>query len=75
MREPHTPGESEEPIPRDREDQQAVEGEDPSAIPLPQVPGGDGGLPDTEESGTGPRGRPETGGVDPEQPAPDEPAD
>ncbi|MER7913267.1 MULTISPECIES: hypothetical protein [unclassified Streptomyces] len=74
MSDAHTPGNSEDPIPRDREDEQAAEGEDPLAIPVTRDPGSEE-LPDTEESGTGPRGRPEEETVDPEQPTPDEPAD
>ncbi|MFJ4871611.1 hypothetical protein [Streptomyces sp. NPDC088757] len=74
MSDAHTPGNSEDPIPRDREDEQAAEGEDPLAITVTRDPGEEE-LPDTEESGTGPRGRPENGTVNPEQPVPDEPAD
>ncbi|MFF0558136.1 hypothetical protein ACH4ZU_06965 [Streptomyces sp. NPDC020472] len=60
----------EEPLPRDPEDQQAT-ADDPLSVPVP-----DGGNPpDTDEAGTGPRGRPRDGTVHPEHPAPGEPAD
>ncbi|MFB7026845.1 MULTISPECIES: hypothetical protein [unclassified Streptomyces] len=74
MSDAHTPGDSEDPIPRDREDQQAAEGEDPLAIPVTRDPGEEE-LPDTDVSGSGPKGHPESGTVNPEHPTPDEPAD
>ncbi|MFC7934221.1 hypothetical protein [Streptomyces cinereoruber] len=74
MSDAYTPGNSEDPIPRDREDEQAAEGEDPLAIPVVRDPGEED-LPDTDVSGTGPREHPESGTVNPEHPTPDEPAD
>ncbi|WP_432093992.1 hypothetical protein [Streptomyces sp. bgisy100] len=32
-------------------------------------------MPDTDEAGTGPRGAPQPSGVNPDEPAPDEPTD
>ncbi|MFH9726004.1 hypothetical protein ACH4M4_24025 [Streptomyces sp. NPDC017254] len=83
MRDPQTPERSEEPLPHDREDQQATDGEDPLAIPVPDedLDDSDGPddagrgtrLPDTDEAGTGPRGRPGDATVHPEHPLPHEP--
>ncbi|MFF9850638.1 hypothetical protein [Streptomyces litmocidini] len=64
---------TDEPLPRDPEDQQAT-ADDPLSVPVPE--GNDGGkAPDTDEAGTGPRGRARDGTVHPEHPAPGEPAD
>lgn len=64
-----------EPLPREPQNLQAAddEGEDPLAIPVPEVPGEDDELPDTDEAGTHPKGRPRGHNVHPEHPAPDEP--
>ncbi|TXS16191.1 hypothetical protein EAO71_34980 [Streptomyces sp. ms191] len=75
MREPQTPQRSDEPLPRDREDQQATDDEDPLSIPEPAPRDEDDQLADTDVSGTGPRGRTRSGTVHPEHPTPDEPAD
>ncbi len=63
----------EEPLPRDPEDQQAT-ADDPLSVPVPDGQEGED-PPETDEAGTGPRGRPREGTVHPEHPAPGEPAD
>lgn len=75
MRERRTRQQSEEPLPRDIEDQQAAEGEDPLAVPVPDESATDEDLPDTDEAGTGPRGAARDASVHPEHPTPDEPVD
>ncbi|MFF0160923.1 hypothetical protein ACFYRY_25805 [Streptomyces sp. NPDC005263] len=83
------PGENGEPVPRDLPDQQAHDGEDPWEVGAGRARGdtldtteaddlGDSDeeatdVPDTDESGTGRRGAPHSGAVDPEHPVPDEP--
>ncbi|MFI5972244.1 hypothetical protein [Streptomyces sp. NPDC051452] len=63
------------PVPRDLPDQQARPGEDPWEV----VPGHpldeqrDPNIPDTDEAGSGPKGAPRPGTVNPEQPTPQEP--
>ncbi|WP_086832513.1 hypothetical protein [Streptomyces sp. NRRL B-24572] len=80
MSERKNPRRSDEPLPREPEDQQATgkeigdESEDPLAVPLPEE-AGKGSPPDTDVAGTGPRGRVREGTVHPEHPAPEEPAD
>lgn len=77
-------------VPRDLPDQHARPGEDPLDVDVegmgssaepdddpdtaesPDEP--DQSLPDTDEAGAGRRGEPNTGGVHPEQPVPDEPS-
>ncbi|MET7933018.1 hypothetical protein [Streptomyces sp. NPDC005322] len=72
------PEESEEhdhAIPRDLPDQQAQGGPDPLDVEdADEAPDHADDVPDLDESGTGRRGRPQTGGVHPEQPVPDEPS-
>ncbi|MER7949586.1 hypothetical protein ABTY59_19565 [Streptomyces sp. NPDC096079] len=75
MSEPQSPRRADEPLPRDREDQQAAAG-DPLSVPVPvSEETDDGKVPDPDEAGTGPRGRPRDGTVHPEHPTPEEPAD
>ncbi|WP_406431801.1 hypothetical protein OHB00_05490 [Streptomyces sp. NBC_00631] len=65
------------PVPRDLPDQQAGSGQDPweaAEHRPPQEDRDDGGLPDTDEAGSGPRGAPSSGSVHPENPVPDEPS-
>jgi hypothetical protein len=71
------PGENGEPVPRDMPDQQAggddrwdvaPEGGDDEDTPATDVP-------DTDEAGSGRRGAPQSGGIHPEQPVPDESTD
>ncbi|MBO1335543.1 hypothetical protein J3486_30380 [Streptomyces sp. VRA16 Mangrove soil] len=76
---PETPGRRPPAVPRDLPDQQAgahdgdpldvpgERGEDEAATP-------DETMPETDESGTGRRGAPRSGGVHPDQPVPDEPS-
>ncbi|WP_381791547.1 hypothetical protein [Streptomyces niveus] len=77
-------------VPRDLPDQHARPGEDPLDVDVeglgssgepddapdtaeaPDEP--DRSLPDADEAGAGRRGDPNTGGVHPEQPVPDEPS-
>ncbi|MFD3918538.1 hypothetical protein [Streptomyces sp. NPDC058595] len=77
-------------VPRDLPDQHARPGEDPLDVDVeglgssdepedapdtaeaPDEP--DQSLPDADEAGAGRRGEPNTGGVHPEQPVPDEPS-
>ncbi|MFD4790461.1 hypothetical protein ACFWN1_26090 [Streptomyces sp. NPDC058459] len=58
-------------VPRDLPDQQASEGDDRWDART-----GDDGreAPDMDEAGAGPRGAPESAGVRPDQPVPDEPS-
>ncbi|MFF3605751.1 hypothetical protein [Streptomyces sp. NPDC002463] len=72
MSEPRKPRHPDEPVPREPEDQQATV-EDPLSVPLPE---GDreASPPDTDEAGTGPRGRVREGTAHPEHPAPEEPS-
>ncbi|MFR9799354.1 hypothetical protein ACL02U_26210 [Streptomyces sp. MS06] len=76
------PREAGGPVPRDPQDQQAHEGEDPW-----DAPSGRRGehradddeeiaedVPDTDVAGTGRRGAPRSGSVHPERPVPDEPS-
>ncbi|MGP4000074.1 hypothetical protein [Streptomyces sp. 8N706] len=64
-------------IPRDLPDQQAGAPETPdhwdADEPSPEEE--NEAVPDTDEAGTGPRGTPQPEGVNPEEPAPDEPTD
>ncbi|MER5963517.1 hypothetical protein [Streptomyces sp. NPDC002057] len=46
---------TEKPLPRDPQNQQAEEGEDPLAIPVPDWPDSD--APETDVAGTGRKGR------------------
>ncbi|MGW3498923.1 hypothetical protein [Streptomyces sp. NPDC001020] len=69
------PEEETGPIPRDMQDQQAREGEDPwDARPArdgtEDRPATD--VPDTDEAGTGRQGAPHSGAVHPDHPVPDE---
>ncbi|MGW8762685.1 hypothetical protein ACWGN5_09310 [Streptomyces sp. NPDC055815] len=73
MSEQQSPRRPDEPLPRDREDEQAAAG-DPLSVPVPEE-AGDPRAPDTDEAGSGPRGRPRDGTIHPEHPVPDEPAD
>ncbi|WP_030743748.1 hypothetical protein [Streptomyces sp. NRRL F-5135] len=74
------PEERDTAVPRDPPDQQATAGPDPLDIESPgereEQRGDDTAeeeLPDADESGAGPRGRPRTGQAHPEQqPVPDE---
>jgi hypothetical protein len=68
------PGERADPIPRDMPDQQAREGEDPwDADPARDTADGSApDVPDTDEAGTGRKGKPHAGTVHPEHPVPDE---
>ncbi|WP_432012324.1 hypothetical protein [Streptomyces cucumeris] len=69
------PGDDGRAIPRDLPDQQAGEGPDPLDVEgADPAPDHAEDVPDLDESGTGRRGRPQTGGVHPEQPVPDEPS-
>ncbi|WP_435972382.1 hypothetical protein [Streptomyces sp. Qhu_M48] len=54
MNTPDEPDRTEEPLPRDPQNQQAEEGEDPLAIPVPDWP--DSELPETDVAGTRRRG-------------------
>ncbi|MFD8673431.1 hypothetical protein ACFV1A_10155 [Streptomyces seoulensis] len=58
-------------VPRDLPDQQASHGRDPWDAPTKDDAQE---VPDTDEAGAGPRGAPETAGVRPDQPVPDEPS-
>ncbi|MFE7135999.1 hypothetical protein ACFVIM_34630 [Streptomyces sp. NPDC057638] len=66
---------SEEPLPRDPQDQQATDDhdDDPLEITVPPEDRQDEDLPDTDEAGTGPKGRRRTATIHPEHPEPDEP--
>ncbi|GGV41307.1 hypothetical protein GCM10010277_29920 [Streptomyces longisporoflavus] len=77
---PGTRDEEDKPVPRDLPDQQASDGEDhwepqDESATTGNAPDADDDVPDTDEAGTGRRGAPHTGGVHPDQPVPDEPAD
>lgn len=63
-------------VPRDLPDQQAGEGTDDTAATPPGAvaESRDEDLPDTEETGTGPRAR-RPAGDDPDRPQPEEPTD
>ncbi|GAA1258220.1 hypothetical protein [Streptomyces javensis] len=62
-------------IPRDLPDQQAQDGPDHLDVADADHESDDtDDIPETDESGTGRRGRPQTGSVHPEQPVPDEPS-
>lgn len=65
----------EEHLPRDTEDQQVTEGQDPLSVPVPDEVEADEELSDTDQAGTGPRGAPQDASVHPEHPTPDEPVD
>ncbi|MET7905546.1 hypothetical protein ABZS86_30425 [Streptomyces sp. NPDC005355] len=68
-------GEHDRAIPRDLPDQQARGGPDPLDVEdAGEAPDHADDVPDLDESGTGRRGRPQTGSVHPEQPVPDEPS-
>ncbi|MEU7005302.1 hypothetical protein [Streptomyces sp. NPDC046332] len=75
MSDPDNAERTEEPLPRDPQNQQAEQGEDPLAIPVPDWP--DTELPGTDVAGTGRRDRAE--GEAPEEghegSAADEPVD
>ncbi|WP_329025876.1 hypothetical protein [Streptomyces sp. NBC_00690] len=64
-----------EPLPRDPQDQQATSDhdEDPLAGPALSETEDSEELPETDESGTGPRSGPRNGRIHPEHPIPDEP--
>ncbi|MFD3589256.1 hypothetical protein [Streptomyces sp. NPDC058683] len=65
------------PVPRDMQDQQArPDGRDPWDAAEGSHPDAhdDADLPDTDEAGTGLRGAPRPGVVNPEEPLPDEPS-
>ncbi|MFE4669726.1 hypothetical protein ACFRI7_30205 [Streptomyces sp. NPDC056716] len=72
---------ADKPVPRDPQDQQATgdHENDPLSVPVPDEPEGRderaGQVPDTDEAGSGPRGRAANGTVHPEHPEPDEPTD
>ncbi|MEV5612647.1 hypothetical protein [Streptomyces sp. NPDC052225] len=78
---PETPGKEPPAVPRDPPDQQAgAHDGDPLDVPAPdgshdedEEP--DETMPEPDESGSGRKGAPRSGGVHPEQPVPDEPAD
>lgn len=70
-------GEQERPVPRDLPDQQAGPGEDPwDVVPGHPVDAGpdEGGVPDTDEAGSGPQGAPRSGTVQSDHPTPEEPS-
>ncbi|WP_329274553.1 hypothetical protein [Streptomyces sp. NBC_00691] len=69
--EPDEPEEADGPLPRDPQNQQAEQGEDPLAIPVPDWP--DSEVPPTDVAGTGRRG--EAGKGNREHSAVDEPVD
>ncbi|MFI9392364.1 hypothetical protein [Streptomyces bauhiniae] len=58
-------------VPRDLPDQQASHDNDRWDAPAQDD---DREVPDTDEAGAGPRGAPESAGVRPDQPVPDEPS-
>lgn len=66
------------PVPKDLPDQQASDDEDPLDVRGPGAPEElaqeepDESLPDMDETGAGRRGEPRSGGVNPDQPVPDE---
>ncbi|MEV7979612.1 hypothetical protein [Streptomyces sp. NPDC086519] len=66
------------PVPRDLPDQQAGSGQDPweaaDSRRAQEDRRYDGGLPDTDEAGTGLRGAPRSASAHPENPVPDEPS-
>ncbi|MEU2060528.1 hypothetical protein [Streptomyces sp. NPDC013455] len=71
------PGPEERPVPRDLPDQQAGAGDDRWDVTPGSAPDDEADedtTPDTDESGTGPRGAPRSGTVHPGHPAPDEPS-
>ncbi|MFD8205940.1 hypothetical protein ACFV2S_06000 [Streptomyces sp. NPDC059695] len=51
---PDEPEEADKPLPRNPQNQQAAQGEDPLAIPVPHWP--DAAAPETDVAGTGRRG-------------------
>ncbi|WP_086710722.1 hypothetical protein [Streptomyces antimycoticus] len=62
-------------IPRDLPDQQAQDGPDHLDVAgAGQEPDLGDDVPETDESGTGRQGKPQTGSVHPERPVPDEPS-
>ncbi|OPF71367.1 hypothetical protein VT50_0234475 [Streptomyces antioxidans] len=62
-------------VPRDLPDQQAQSGPDHLDVAgAGDEPDEVDDVPETDESGTGRQGRPQTGSVHPEQPVPDEPS-
>ncbi|MFE7806164.1 hypothetical protein ACFU51_16140 [Streptomyces sp. NPDC057430] len=76
MSTPDDPDRTEEPLPRDPQNQQSAEGEDSLAIPVPDWP--DSELPHTDVAGTARRDRVEdddTGQEGEEGSAMDEPVD
>ncbi|MER6143196.1 hypothetical protein ABT174_24670 [Streptomyces sparsogenes] len=73
------PGDHTHAIPRDMPDQQVHEGPDPldvdrSGFTYEGPDDRDDDVPDLDESGTGRRGSPQTGGTRPDHPIPDEPS-
>ncbi|WP_155054188.1 hypothetical protein [Streptomyces blattellae] len=67
------------PVPRDLPDQQADTGDDPWEVPPADATDDtedteEAEVPDTDEAGTGRQGAPQSAGVHPEQPVPDEPS-
>ncbi|MFJ5136034.1 hypothetical protein [Streptomyces sp. NPDC088707] len=68
--EPDEPEGADGPLPRDPQNQQAEQGEDPLAIPVPDWP--DSAAPETDVAGTGRRGDADT---QHENPDVDEPVD
>ncbi|MET8682054.1 hypothetical protein ABZW18_31890 [Streptomyces sp. NPDC004647] len=74
------PPEHREGVPRDMQDQQASSEETPDRWDVEEAsseeePPEPEELPDTDVAGTGRRGAPAPEGVDPDQPAPEEPTD
>lgn len=69
--EPDAPEGADEPLPRDPQNQQAEQGEDPLAIPVPDWP--DSAAPETDVAGTGRRG--DAHDAQHENPDVDEPVD
>ncbi|WP_190413138.1 hypothetical protein [Streptomyces venezuelae] len=69
--EPDAPEGADEPLPRDPQNQQAEQGEDPLAIPVPDWP--DSEAPETDVAGTGRRG--DAHDAQHENPDVDEPVD
>ncbi|MGP4007415.1 hypothetical protein [Streptomyces sp. 4N124] len=64
------------PVPRDLQDQQSDTGDDPWEVPPEDATEDpdEAEVPDTDEAGTGRQGAPQSAGVHPEQPVPDEPS-
>ncbi|WP_338701644.1 hypothetical protein V2W30_30810 [Streptomyces sp. Q6] len=75
---PETPGKTAPAVPRDLPDQQAgAHDGDPLDVTPPEAAreeAPDDTVPEPDESGTGRKGSPRSGGVHPDQPVPDEPS-